>query len=580
MIMFTKTDKDGRDVVKVFKEVIPVIKGTATVAQINCDKAKKLCKKLKIQTTSYELKYYKDGTFNKDYDRQLVKKSMINFFNDPSELPWEEEENAKDVIHFRDEISLNKQMKKNKNGMLVMFYAPWCGFCKKLKPDYSVAATELKNEAVMAAMNVDLPEAMSARRGYNITGFPTLLYFRNGELQHPYGGEMTKDSLVSWMKDPQPPKEKEPELSWAEEENVFVKFLTAAEFDSIIAKEKSVLIMFYAPWCGHCKTMKPVYNNVARRLIDEKIDGVIAAVDATKETKLAERFKIKGFPTVKYFKNGKFAWDYSERAEEKIYAFMKDPSQPPPPEPEWKDEASAVVHLEDSNFNSFLKTKKHALVMFYAPWCGHCKNAKPHYTKAAEQFKDDIKVSYVAVDCTKEKLACEQYGVKGFPSIKYFNFGKNPQDYEGGREEKDFIKFMTNPNDPDAGKFDARQDWLDVAGNEHVNFLDDTTFDAFITNHDKVLVMFYAPWCGHCKTMKPAYGDAATEMKKFLPGAYLAAVDSTKSTKVSKELSIQGFPTLKYFENGSFKFDYESGRSKDEIVNFMRDPKQRAKTEL
>jgi len=80
MIMFTKTDKDGRDVVKVFKEVIPVIKGTATVAQINCDKAKKLCKKLKIQTTSYELKYYKDGTFNKDYDRQLVKKSMINFF--------------------------------------------------------------------------------------------------------------------------------------------------------------------------------------------------------------------------------------------------------------------------------------------------------------------------------------------------------------------------------------------------------------------------------------------------------------------------------------------------------------------
>jgi len=167
--------------------------------------------------------------------------------------------------------------------------------------------------------------------------------------------------------------------------------------------------------------------------------------------------------------------------------------------------------------------------------CGHCKNAKPHYTKAAEQFKDDLKVSFVAVDCTKEKLACEQYGVKGFPTIKYFNFGKNPQDYEGGREEKDFVKFMSNPNDPDAGKFDARQDWLEVAGNEHINFLDDTTFDAFIQNHAKVLVMFYAPCkfeffreissnnfitfysgCGHCKNIKPAYGEAATEMKKFL----------------------------------------------------------------
>ena len=46
--------------------------------------------------------------------------------------------------------------------------------------------------------------------------------------------------------------------------------------------------------------------------------------------------------------------------------------------------------------------------------------------------------------------------------------------------------------------------------------------------------------------MKPAYGEAATEMKKFLPGAYLAAVDSTKSTKVSKAYSIQGFPTCNY----------------------------------
>ena len=151
-------------------------------------------------------------------------------------------------------------------------------------------------------MNVDSVEANSVKRTYNITGFPTMLYFKNGELQHQYGGEPNKDSLINWWKDPQPPKEKEPELSWAEEENVFVKFLSTEEFDSFIAKEKSVLVIFYAPCCGHCKNMKPVYNNVARRIIDEKIDGVIAAVDATKETKLAERFKIKGFPTVKYFK--------------------------------------------------------------------------------------------------------------------------------------------------------------------------------------------------------------------------------------------------------------------------------------
>lgn len=45
--------------------------------------------------------------------------------------------------------------------------------------------------------------------------------------------------------------------------------------------------------------------------------------------------------------------------------------------------------------------------------CGHCKNAKPHFRDAAEHFKEDLKVAFVAVDCTQEREVCEQYGVKG-----------------------------------------------------------------------------------------------------------------------------------------------------------------------
>lgn len=47
--------------------------------------------------------------------------------------------------------------------------------------------------------------------------------------------------------------------------------------------------------------MKPIFNRVAKQLKEENEKGIIAFVDATKERKLAERFKIKGFPTVKYF---------------------------------------------------------------------------------------------------------------------------------------------------------------------------------------------------------------------------------------------------------------------------------------
>ena len=64
------------------------------------------------------------------------------------------------------------------------------------------------------------------------------------------------------------------------------------------------------------------------------------------------------------------------REEKSILKFMSNPSEPPappPPETPWSEETSDVVHLDDESFKPFLKKKKHVLVMFYAPWCGHCK---------------------------------------------------------------------------------------------------------------------------------------------------------------------------------------------------------------
>jgi len=101
------------------------------------------------------------------------------------------------------------------------------------------------------------------------------------------------------------------------------------------------------------------------------IPGVIAAVDATKEREVGKRFGVKGYPTIKYFKNGEFQFDVSDaRDEKKILEFMKDPKEPPPPPPPeapWADQPSEVFHLGVEDFKPILKKKKHALVMFYAP---------------------------------------------------------------------------------------------------------------------------------------------------------------------------------------------------------------------
>ena len=73
--------------------------------------------------------------------------------------------------------------------------------------------------------------------------------------------------------------------------------------------------------------------------------------------------------------------------------------------------------------------------------------------------------------------------------------------------------------------------------------------------------------------MKPAYGQAAAEIKKTIPNAYLAAVDATKSAGLNQRYDLKGYPTLKYYENGEYKSDYNGGRAKDNLVNFMRESK-------
>ena len=75
---------------------------------------------------------------------------------------------------------------------------------------------------------------------------------------------------------------------------------------------------------------------------------------------------------------------------------------------------------------------------FYAPWCGHCRNLKPEYEKAAKGLKDLAQV--VAVNCDDEanKPLCGSMGVQGFPTLKIVKPSKKPgkpivEDYQGPR---------------------------------------------------------------------------------------------------------------------------------------------------
>lgn len=349
LALFSNGENSVQSILPMYEKVAYAVRGQGTLLYVDCKskEGKKLCKNLKVKPAMFELKHYKDGSFHKDYDRLLQEKSITSFMHNPAaDPPWSEDPTAASVRHIEGPSDFEKLLRKEKKPILTMFYAPWCGHCKRLKPEFAEAATELAGEAVLAGMDVDTPDSYGIRSEFNITGFPTLLYFEKGQKKYDYAGGRDKDGIVEWMRNPRsmeemkPPQDEEP--AWSEMESEVVH-LTTDTFDPFMAENPSVLVMFYAPWCGHCKAMKPEYMQAAAALKEEGVAGVLAAVDATVETSLAEKYEVKGFPSVKYFAGGAFQYEYGYgRTMDDLVEFMKEPKEPPPPEKDWTEIESEV----------------------------------------------------------------------------------------------------------------------------------------------------------------------------------------------------------------------------------------------
>ncbi|KAJ6729393.1 hypothetical protein OIU85_020322 [Salix viminalis] len=204
---------------------------------------------------------------------------------------------ADDVVvltegNFEEEVGRDR-------GALVEFYAPWCGHCKKLAPEYEKLGSSFKKAKTVLIGKVDCDEHKGVCSKYGVSGYPTLQWFPKGSLEpKKYEGPRTAEALAEFVNNEGGLNVKIAAVPSS------VAVLTADNFNDIVLDEnKDVLVEFYAPWCGHCKNLAPTYEKVASAFKSEK-DVVVANLDADKYKDLAEKYGVSGFPTLKFFPKG------------------------------------------------------------------------------------------------------------------------------------------------------------------------------------------------------------------------------------------------------------------------------------
>uniref|UniRef100_A0A4W3IVX6 Protein disulfide-isomerase A6 n=1 Tax=Callorhinchus milii TaxID=7868 RepID=A0A4W3IVX6_CALMI len=195
---------------------------------------------------------------------------------------------------------------------LVEFYAPWCGHCQSLEPEWKKAATALKGIVKLGAVNADAHQSLGGQ--YGVQGFPTIkLFGLNKNKPEDYNGARSAqgitDSALNTLRTIVRDRLGGKSSSYSsgkqsgESGKKDVVELTDDNFDeNVIGSSDIWLVEFFAPWCGHCKRLEPEWAAAATE-IKEHTGGKVklGALDATVNQAVASRYGIRGYPTIKIF---------------------------------------------------------------------------------------------------------------------------------------------------------------------------------------------------------------------------------------------------------------------------------------
>jgi len=260
-----------------------------------------------------------------------------------------------------------------------------------------------------------------------------------------------------------------------------VLVLTTSNFEGAIADNEFILVEFYAPWCGHCKSLAPEYAKAAKELKEEGSSIKLAKVDATAETELGEKFQVRGYPTLKFFKNGTPVEYTGGRVAPDIKNWLIKKTGPPAADLKTIDEANA------------LKEKEVVVIGFFKD---QESDAAKEFLKVASAL-DDMPFG---ITSDSDVFADNKVEKDGVVLFKQFDEGRN--DFDGEMTEEAIRTFVGSNRMPLVIEF-TQESAQKIFGGE-------------VKNH----ILLFLKKEGNEETLK-GFGEAAADFKGKILFIYL-----------------------------------------------------------
>ncbi|XP_046875517.1 protein disulfide-isomerase A3-like [Hypomesus transpacificus] len=433
--------------------------------------------------------------------------------------------------------------------MLVKFYAPWCGHCKKLAPDFETAATRLKGTVPLAKVDCTANPDTCGRFG--VTGYPTLKIFRNGEDSSSYDGPRTADGIVHHMKKQAGPNS----LSLHNQADLeafinhfdasVVGFFPGSEVSQLAEFLKAASMMREHFRFAHTSDLSlgAPYGVAAKgvllfrppRLSSKFEDGVVHFTDTISPASLRRFIRDNIFGICPHLTNENR--DRMKGRDLLTVYYDLDYLRNPKGSNYWRNRAMKVASQFLSQGLSFAVANR-------------------------RDFVDELEQEF--------GLGASDGGDLPFVTIRTARGHKYTMREEFTRDGKSLERFL---DEYFAGRLKRyiKSEPVPEKNKGPVKVVVAESFEETVNAAEKdVLIELYAPWCGHCKTLEPKYKELAEQLYDD-PNIVIAKMDAT-ANDVPEGFDIQGFPTI-YFSPAGKKNQpkrYEGAREVKDFLNFLK----------